>query len=171
MGNAIRRSRLRNYGVRARSANASPKKGCRSVNRELAKELKAASFPMLPYRAGHKFYPPEHGGVWSDASRRHGVTLIHSDLEDRLQDIKDGYYCSNLSDLIEACGQSFSRLSVVENSLDGGKRGWRTRGNGRQPGGSCGALMAHVEQAEARGNAHGYTTRMMRGALAAVGRA
>jgi hypothetical protein len=84
------------------------------MNRELAKELKAASFPMLPYRAGHKFYPPEHGGVWSDASRRHGVTLIHSDLEDRLQDIKDGYYCSNLSDLIEACGQSFSRLSVVK---------------------------------------------------------
>lgn len=84
------------------------------MNRELAKELKAAGFPMPPYRAGHKFYPPEQDGVWSDASRRHGVTLIHSDLEDRLQDIKDGYYCPNLSDLIEACGQSFSRLSVVK---------------------------------------------------------
>jgi hypothetical protein len=84
------------------------------MNRELAKELKIAGFPMPPYRAGHKFYPPEHGGGWSDASRRHGVTLIHSDLEDRLQDIKDGYYCPNLSDLIDACGQSFSRLSIVK---------------------------------------------------------
>jgi hypothetical protein len=49
-----------------------------------------------------------------DAARRDGVTLTHYDLENRLQDIKDGHYCPNLSDLIEACGDSFARLSVVK---------------------------------------------------------
>jgi len=114
MGNAVRRGRLRNYGVRARSANASPKKGCRSVNRELAKELKIAGFPMPPYRAGHRFYPHENDTGWTDAARRHGVTITHYDLEDRLQDLRNGYYCPNLSDLIEACAASFSRLSVTK---------------------------------------------------------
>jgi hypothetical protein len=82
------------------------------MNRELAKELKNAGFPIGAYRAGHKFYPPEQGGGWSDAARRHGVTVTPYDLEDRMQDINDGCYCPNLSDLIGACGASFSRLFV-----------------------------------------------------------
>jgi hypothetical protein len=43
---------------------------------------------------------------------RNGLTVTHYDLEDRMQDLKDGYYCPGLSDLIEACGSSFSRLFV-----------------------------------------------------------
>jgi hypothetical protein len=83
------------------------------MNRELAKELKIAGFPIGAYRAGHKFYPPEQGNKGlSDAARQHGVTLTSYDLEDRMQDIRDGYYCPNLSDLIEACGAGFSRLFV-----------------------------------------------------------
>jgi hypothetical protein len=45
--------------------------------------------------------------------RRHGVTLNPYDLEDRIQDIRDGYYCPNLSDLIDARGHHFARLYVV----------------------------------------------------------
>jgi hypothetical protein len=82
------------------------------MDRELAKELKAAGFPIAAYRAGHEFYPPEQGGGWSEAARQHGVTVTHYDLEDRMQDLKDGYYCPDLSDLIEACGSSFSQLFV-----------------------------------------------------------
>ncbi len=83
------------------------------MNRALAKELKTAGFPIGAYRAGHKFYPPEQGGEWSDAARRHGVTLNHHDLEDRMTEIRAGYYCPNLSDLIDACGHHFARLFVV----------------------------------------------------------
>ena len=82
------------------------------MDRELAKELKAAGFPIAAYRAGHTFYPPEQGGGWGDTARQHGVTVTRYDLEDRMQDLKDGYYCPDLSDLIEACGPSFSRLFV-----------------------------------------------------------
>jgi hypothetical protein len=42
------------------------------------------------------------------------VTVTHYDLEDRLQDLENGYYCPNLSDLIEACGDSFSRLYILK---------------------------------------------------------
>jgi len=84
------------------------------MNRALAKELKDAAFPMPAYRAGHKFYPPEQGGDWSDAARQNGVTITAYDLEERLQDIENGYYCPNLSDLVEACAGSFSRLSVLK---------------------------------------------------------
>jgi len=38
--------------------------------------------------------------------------ITHHDLEDRPQDIKDGCYCPDLSDLIAACGPYFSRLSI-----------------------------------------------------------
>jgi hypothetical protein len=85
------------------------------MNRELAKELKSAGFPIGAYLAGHKFYPPEQGKGWSDAARQHGVTLTSYDLEDRMQDVRDGYYCPNLSDLIEACGARFSRLFAEAN--------------------------------------------------------
>jgi hypothetical protein len=79
----------------------------------LAKELKIAGFPIAAYRPGHKFYPPEQGSGWSDVERQHGVTITLEVLEDCLQDIKNGYYCPNLSDLIDACGKSFARLFVV----------------------------------------------------------
>jgi hypothetical protein len=78
----------------------------RRMDRELAKELKAAGFPIAVFRAGHEFYPPEQGGGWSDDARQHGVTVTHYDLEDRMQGLKDGYYCPNVADLIEACGSS-----------------------------------------------------------------
>ena len=84
------------------------------MKRELAKELKITGFPMPPYRAGHHFYPHEDDTGWTDAARRHGVTVTHYDLEDRLQDLENGYYCPNLSDLIEACGERFSRLTIVK---------------------------------------------------------
>ena len=84
------------------------------MKRELARELKIAGFPMLPYRAGHHFYPHGDDTDWTDAARRHGVTVTHYDLEDRLQALKNGYYCPNLSDLIEACGARFSRLTIMK---------------------------------------------------------
>ena len=86
----------------------------RVMKRELARELKNAGFPIPAYRAGHRFYPHEDDTGWTDAGRRRGVTVTHYDLEDRLQDLRNGYYCPNLSDLIEACGASFSRLSVTK---------------------------------------------------------
>ncbi len=82
------------------------------MDRELAEELKAAGFPIAAYRAGHKFYPPDQGGGWSDTARQHGVTVTRYDLEGQMQALKDGYYCPDVSDLIEACGSSFSRLFV-----------------------------------------------------------
>ena len=42
------------------------------------------------------------------------MTVTHYDLEDRLQDLENGYYCPNLSDLIEACSDSFSRLYILK---------------------------------------------------------
>jgi len=84
------------------------------MKRELAKQLKIAGFPMLPYRAGHHFYPHEDDNAWTDVARRQGVTVTHYDLEDRLQDLRNGYYCPSLSDLIEACGSRFSRLSITK---------------------------------------------------------
>ncbi len=42
------------------------------------------------------------------------MTVTHHDLEDRLQDLKNGYTCPNPSDLIEACGEGFSRLSIIK---------------------------------------------------------
>ncbi len=56
------------------------------MDRELAKELKVAGFPIAVFRAGHKFYPPEQGGGWSDDARQHGVTVTQYDLEDGLQE-------------------------------------------------------------------------------------
>jgi hypothetical protein len=82
------------------------------MNRELAKELKAAGFPIRVYRVGHRFFPHEKSPGWSDSSREHGVTLTNYALQNRLQDIKDGYYCPSLSDLIEACGDGLARLFI-----------------------------------------------------------
>ncbi len=84
------------------------------MKRELARELKVAGFPMPPYRAGHHFFPHEDDAGWTDAARRHGVTVTHYDLEERLQDLENGYYCPSLSDLIESCGDSFSRLYILK---------------------------------------------------------
>lgn len=84
------------------------------MNRELAKELKIAGFPMPAYRAGHRFYPRKGSTGWTDFTQNHGVTITHYELENRLQDIKDGYYCPSLSDLLEACGDRFARLSIVK---------------------------------------------------------
>jgi hypothetical protein len=84
------------------------------MNRKLAVELKLAGFPIGAYRAGHKFYPRENDTGWTDAAHLQGVTLHRYDLENRLQDIRQGYYCPNLSDLIDACGDRFARLYVIK---------------------------------------------------------
>src|SRR5208337_3114115 len=82
------------------------------MKRDLARELKIAGFPVGSYRVGHFFYPPEQGGEWSENSRRHGVTIRPCDLDEHMQDIRDGYYCPDVADLIEACGERFARLWV-----------------------------------------------------------
>jgi len=82
------------------------------MNRTLAKQLKTAGFPVQIYQAGHKFYPNENSAEWSEAARQHGVTVTPFELQNHLQDIKDGYYCPSLSDLIAACGPSFARLFI-----------------------------------------------------------
>ena len=84
------------------------------MNRELAKELKMAGLPIGAYRAGHKFYPHEDDTAWAEAARTHGVTINTYDLENRIQDVGRGYYCPNLSDLIDACGHRFSRLFIMK---------------------------------------------------------
>ncbi len=84
------------------------------MNRELAKELKTAGFPLPAYRAGHRFYPPQSSPGWTDFARSHGVTITHYELDNRLQDIKDGYYCPSLADLLEACGDRFARLFIMK---------------------------------------------------------
>lgn len=82
------------------------------MNRKLAKELKAAGFPIRFFQVGHKFYPHEKSAGWSDTSRKSGVTITPYELQKHARDIEDGYYCPTLSDLIEACGTRFSRLYV-----------------------------------------------------------
>jgi len=82
------------------------------MTRDLAMQLKAAGFPIHCYRTGHKFYPNEQSTGWSGAARRTGVIVTGYDLQDRLQDLKDGYYCPSLLDLIDACGERFRRLWV-----------------------------------------------------------
>jgi len=82
------------------------------MTRDLARQLKTAGFPIGAYRVGHVFYPPEQGGEWSERSRRHGVTITPYDLDAHMQDIRDGYYCPDVSDLIDACGERFARLWV-----------------------------------------------------------
>jgi hypothetical protein len=84
------------------------------MNHELAAELKHAGFPIGAYRAGHKFYPHEDDPGWTDAARRHGIILNTYDRENRLQDIRNGFYCPNLSDLIDACGKHFARLYIIK---------------------------------------------------------
>ena len=67
------------------------------MDRELAKELKAAGFPI-------KAYQPRHGIIrteecrpgWPEATRTHGVTVTAYELKNRLQDINNGYYCPTL---------------------------------------------------------------------------
>lgn len=82
------------------------------MNRKLAKELKAAGFPIQSYQVGHSFYPHETSSGWSEVTREHGVTITPYELENHSQDIHDGYYCPKLSDLIDACGEKFGRLFI-----------------------------------------------------------
>jgi hypothetical protein len=82
------------------------------MDRELAKELKCAEFPIRSFQIGHKFYPSETSLKWSEASRRNGVTITPYELQNHLADIEEGYYCPTLPDLIEACGVHFARLYV-----------------------------------------------------------
>jgi hypothetical protein len=82
------------------------------MNRELAKELKAAGFPVRFFQIGHKFYPHEKSAGWSEASRTSGITITPYELQNHARDIEDGYYCPTLPDLIEACGENFARLYV-----------------------------------------------------------
>jgi hypothetical protein len=84
------------------------------MNRELARELKIAGFPMKTYQRGHRFFPREDATGWPDAARTHGVTVTPYELEKHLQDIESGYYCPTLSELIGACRGRFSRLFVMK---------------------------------------------------------
>lgn len=83
------------------------------MNRRLAKQLKAAGFPIRFYEVGHKFYPHEEASGWSEAAHRDGVGITPYELQDHRHDIAAGYYCPTLPDLIEACGDRFARLYVV----------------------------------------------------------
>lgn len=82
------------------------------MNRKLAKELKAAGFPIRFFQVGHRFYPHEKSGTWSEASRKNGVTITPYELQNHAREIEEGYYCPTLPDLIEACDKHFARLYV-----------------------------------------------------------
>ncbi len=120
-----------------------------TLKREFAKELKRAGFPVPAHRLGHHFFPHEHGAGWSDFAREHGVTINRDDLENRLQDIKDGYYCPALSDLLEACGNRFSRLSVVKNIWFAECDNPETTARGDSPEEAVGRLWLALNQKQA----------------------
>lgn len=82
------------------------------MNRQLAKELKAAGFPVRYFQVGHKFYPHEKNADFSEASRENGITITPYELQNHARAIEEGYYCPTLPDLIEACGRRFARLYV-----------------------------------------------------------
>jgi len=82
------------------------------MKRELAKELKAAGFPLGVKRVGHRFYPEENNEHWSTTERERGAVITTDDLQNRWQDIEKGYYCPPLADLIDACGDRFARLYI-----------------------------------------------------------
>jgi hypothetical protein len=82
------------------------------MNRDLAKELKTAGFPIRSFRLGQKFYPNETHAQWSEASQRSGIFITHYELQNNAHEIEAGYYCPDLADLIEACGERFAHLSV-----------------------------------------------------------
>jgi hypothetical protein len=84
------------------------------MTRELAKELKLAGFPTGPYRPGRRFYPNENDSGWPEAAHKEGVVLYAADLENRIVDIRNGYYCPDLPDLIDACGKNFARLYPIK---------------------------------------------------------
>jgi hypothetical protein len=86
------------------------------MKRDLAKQLKLAEFPIGAYRVGHKFYPMENDLSWTESARRRGIIINAYDLENRFQELRNGYYCPDLSDLIDACGHQFGRLYPVKNS-------------------------------------------------------
>jgi hypothetical protein len=83
------------------------------MNRKLARELKAAGFPIRAYQVGHRFYPHENSTGWSEPARKSGVTITPYELQNHFHDIGDGYYCPTLLDLLDACGDSFARLYIV----------------------------------------------------------
>ena len=82
------------------------------MNRSVAKELKVAGFPIRCFRLGQKFYPNETDAQWSEWSQRNGVPITHYELQNHAREIEAGYYCPNLAELIEACGERFAHLSV-----------------------------------------------------------
>lgn len=84
----------------------------RTMNRNLAKQLKAAEFPVWFFQVGHRFYPHENSASWNEASHDSSVTITPYELQHHSRDIEDGYYCPTLPDLIEACGKYFSRLYI-----------------------------------------------------------
>jgi len=84
------------------------------MNCEFAKELKLAGFPVGSYRAGRRFYPNENDSGWAEAARKQGIVLNTTDLQNRIDDIRNGYYCPDLSDLIDACGKSFGRVYTIK---------------------------------------------------------
>jgi len=84
------------------------------MTRDLARRLKSAGFVPRSFESGRKLYPHEASAGWSEPSRQHGITITHHTLQNRLQDIKDGYYCPSLAELIEACGAHFGRLDLEQ---------------------------------------------------------
>jgi len=82
------------------------------MNRQLAKELKAAGFPVRYFEVGHKFFPNEKSAGFSEVTRKSGITITPYELQSHARDIEQGYYCPTLPDLIEACGKRFARLYV-----------------------------------------------------------
>jgi hypothetical protein len=82
------------------------------MNLQLAKELKAAGFPIRYFEVGHQFYPNENNAEFSEASGGSSITITPYELQHHARDIEEGYYCPNLPDLIEACGEHFAHLYV-----------------------------------------------------------
>jgi hypothetical protein len=110
------------------------------VNRELVEELKAAGFPMGPYRSGRRYFPPNDDNSWRPGAHRHGVVLHTLDLRDREREFERGCFCPNVAELIEACGRQFGRLYAIASDWIAESADERTSCLGKSPDEALGRL-------------------------------
>jgi len=105
------------------------------INYKLAKQLRDAGFPQPAYWENKYAYCDceecVRGGKYEPI-----LHLIHEDNDEgglvgigythRFEEVKNWIYCPTLSELVEACGEEFKGIDVVQDKrYKKGKRIWR----------------------------------------------